>query len=254
MSAGGSCIGSTARCQRRPDDRREHDAVWLPVGVGDHVHVVGRLSRRLVSVHGEDARLVGPVGVPERDAMPVQPRGVADSAGVEAPAAQDGCALRKAIMSRMTQESRVLLAKPPADPAGGAVLAVGVFVAVPGRGRSRPPRGSWVCRRYEDEPEEDMKEELTIRPAGIVARPRPPRLRDRGDHIAKFLPGASSSHLRCSRRASMSNVISYRWAHSKTMLQDRSLATWLTLGIHHHPSRPRSGARRRRSQGFQSTL
>jgi hypothetical protein len=32
--------------------------------------------------------------------------------------------------------------------------------------------------QYEGEPEEDMKEELTIRPAGIVARLRPPRLRD----------------------------------------------------------------------------
>jgi hypothetical protein len=30
--------------------------------------------------------------------------------------------------------------------------------------------------QYEDEPEEDMKEELTIRPAGVVARLGPPLL------------------------------------------------------------------------------
>src|SRR5262245_53432559 len=43
--------------------------------------------------------------------------------------------------------------------------------------------------QYEDEPEEDMNEELTIRPAGVVARLDPPLLGDGGDHNVKFLPG-----------------------------------------------------------------
>jgi hypothetical protein len=43
----------------------------------------------------------------------------------------------------------------------------------------------------------------------------------------------------------MSDVMSHRWVHSKTMIQDRSLATWLTLAIQglqrllqHHAATP----------------
>jgi hypothetical protein len=40
----------------------------------------------------------------------------------------------------------------------------------------------------EDEPEEDVKEELTICPTRVLARLDPPLFRDRGDHSVKLAP------------------------------------------------------------------
>src|SRR5215472_8296170 len=65
------------------------------------------------------------------------------------------------------------------------------------RSKASGTRGRQVAEEHqdagegqdEDKPKKHMKEELTIRPAGVVAR-RGPRLPgSRGDHIVKFQPG-----------------------------------------------------------------